>query len=54
MVSSFTHKINFYKNVNGLGWQAQSFKTTKNELALHLSSLAKKSDVRCIDVVELK
>lgn len=54
--SGYTYAINFYKNVPGLGWTFQSFRTTDGDLKGHLKTLAKKQAdgvVRMIDAIKL-
>lgn len=52
----YTHKINLYRNVKGLGWMFQSFPTTADAVKVHMSHLLKQQmagSVRNIDVVKL-
>ena len=52
----YTYAVNFYKNVPGLGWTFQSFRTTDDALKGQLKDLAKKQaagTVRMIDAIKL-
>ena len=54
--SGYTYAINFYKNVPGLGWTFQSFRTTDDALKGQLKDLAKKQAdgiVRMVDAIKL-
>ena len=53
---NYTHSINFYKKVKGLGWVFSSFRTTEDALPIHLKGLYKKQvagTVRMIDAVRI-
>lgn len=54
--TGYTHKINLYRNVKGLGWTFQSYPTTSDAVKMHIRSLFKQQTagmVRNIDVVKL-
>lgn len=53
MNTGYTHRINFFKKVPGLGWVEESFPTTNDAVNVHLNKLNNRSDVRCVDVVPL-
>ena len=49
----YTHTISFYKEVRGLGWTFDSFRTTTDALQTHVRKLHAKQvagTVRLIDV----
>jgi len=52
--TGYTHQINFFKKVNGIGWVEQSLRTTKDALHIHLHKLQNRKDIRCLDVVVIK
>lgn len=54
MNTGYTHRINFFKNIQGVGWVEQSLRTTKDALQIHLPKLQNRKDIRCIDVVVIK
>ena len=39
--AGYTHVVDYYKRVRGLGWVHSDFKTTKDALPKHLSALFK-------------
>lgn len=56
-MNGYTHQINLYRNVEGLGWMFQSFRTTGEAVRKHVKTLYRqqvKGSVRNIDVVKLK
>jgi len=57
MANSYTHKINLYRNVKGLGWMFQSFPTTEDAVRVHVKTLSKQQvagQVRNLEVIRLR
>lgn len=56
-MTGYTRCINYYRNVDGLGWMFESFKTTDDAVRIHLRSLIRQKQsgtVRTIDTFKLK
>jgi hypothetical protein len=56
MNTGYTHKINLYRKISGLGWMFQSFPTTSDAVRAHMSVLYKQQtagSVRNIELVKL-
>lgn len=57
MKTGYTHTINYYKKIEGLGWMFESFKTTNDAIGMHLRSLIRQKQagsVRTIEAIRLK
>lgn len=57
MKIGYTHTINYFQKVDGLGWVFQSFRTTETSVRSHLRSLIRQKragTVRTIDTIRLK
>ena len=52
--TGYTHQINFFKKVNGIGWIEQYFRTTEDAVNLHMKKLENRDDISCLDVVRIK
>ena len=50
----YTHKILFFKKVEGIGWIHDSFYTTEDMCDTHVQTLMKKSEYRCVEKVKLQ
>lgn len=50
----YTHKILFYKNVEGIGWIHDYFYTTEDACDMHFQKLQNKSNYRCVEKVKLQ
>jgi hypothetical protein len=56
-IVGYTRSINFYQKVDGLGWVFQSFRTTEDDVRMHLRSLIQRKragTVRLIDTIKLR
>lgn len=47
------YRINFYQNVREHGWVAESMRVTTKTLKRSVRTLAKKANVRCLEVVKI-
>lgn len=52
MNKGYTHAINFYKKVEGLGWMFHSFKTTEDAVRKHLRSLIRQKKTGTVRTIE--
>ena len=56
-MTGYTHRINLFRNVDGLGWMFQSYQTTRDAIPTHVRSLYHQQAngfVRNIEVIKLK
>ena len=57
MKAGYTHAINYFQKVDGLGWVFRSFRTTEDAVRLHLRSLIRQKrqgTVRTIEAFRLR